>query len=47
VDPVHGIVDPVHGIVDLFHAFFNRKIILKISKIVGALEFYKNTPELF
>jgi hypothetical protein len=46
---VHGpvVVDSVHKTVDLFHEIFSRKLILKMAKIVGALEFYKNTPKLF
>jgi hypothetical protein len=40
-------VDSIHHFMDLFHSFSNRKIIQKILKITGALDFYKNTPKLF
>jgi hypothetical protein len=41
-----GPVDPVHGTMSPVHAFFLRKINLEMWK-AGALDFYKNTPELF
>jgi hypothetical protein len=40
-------VDPVQRTVDLLHDISNRKIIHKIWKIAGILDFYKNTPKLF
>jgi hypothetical protein len=42
-----GLWTLVHGRVDLFHLFFNRKLIHKFQKITEALDFYKNTPDLF
>jgi hypothetical protein len=40
-------IDSVHKTVDLFHRIFFSKIIPTMLKITGALEFYKNTIELF
>jgi hypothetical protein len=40
-------MDPVHSPVEIFHGFFDRKTILQIPNIAGALDFYKNTLELF
>jgi hypothetical protein len=47
VDPWADTGGPVHGAMDIFYGIVCRKINLKIQKITGTSEFYKNTPELF
>jgi hypothetical protein len=37
-------VDSVHETVDLFYGISFMKIILKMPKVAGVLEFCKNTP---
>jgi hypothetical protein len=37
-------VDPVHPSIEVFHVIFYRKIIHKFQKFIGALYFYKSTP---
>jgi hypothetical protein len=47
VDRATATVDSVHESVVIFHTFYNRKLIHYFWKIVGALDFCKNTTELF
>jgi hypothetical protein len=45
--PCAGAVDSVHRAVDSVYTFFFMKIILLFPKIARALEFCKESPELF